>query len=67
MMNTRQPLPATLRGRALRWLTALGAMAALGALGGCAGTPISNPDTAGSGSGVTVYGTVDAGVGRTNR
>ena len=33
---------------------------------GCANTTVRNPDTAGSGSGVTVYGTVDAGVGRTN-
>lgn len=30
---------------------------------GC-GATVTNPDTAGSGSGVTVYGTVDAGVGR---
>jgi len=44
---------------------------AIGALAGCAGTgSASGPDraTSSSGSGVTVFGTVDAGVsGSTNR
>ncbi|HOB67535.1 MULTISPECIES: hypothetical protein [unclassified Ottowia] len=39
-----------------------GLWAAALALTGCGATP-RNPDTAGA-SGVTVYGTVDAGVGR---
>lgn len=33
---------------------------------GC-GSTATNPDTAGSGSGVTVYGTGDAGAARTKR
>lgn len=37
------------------------------ALAGCAGTTVSNPDTAGATSGVTVYGTVDAGIGKSKR
>ena len=59
--------PATVasrRGAALRWLAALGCLATLAA---CSGVPVSNPDTAGSGSSVSVYGTVDAGLGRTKR
>lgn len=44
----------------------LAGAALLGALqlAGCGAAP-RNPDTAGAASGVTVYGTVDAGVGRT--
>ena len=55
---------ASRRGAALRWLAALGCLATLA---GCSGVPVSNPDTAGSGSSVSVYGTVDAVVGRTKR
>ena len=40
-----------------------GLLAAALSLAGCGATP-RNPDTAGATSGVTVYGTVDAGVGR---
>ncbi|MFT3778629.1 MAG: hypothetical protein QM772_10235 [Ottowia sp.] len=40
-------------------------LAALG-LAACAGTPTSS-DAASAKPGVTVYGTVDAGVGRTSR
>ena len=64
MIDSRHPLPASRRARPLRWLAVLGFMAALA---GCAGTPISNPDVTGSGSGITVYGTADAGVGRVRR
>jgi hypothetical protein len=45
----------------------MAAMGAMAALAGCSGVPTHNPDTAGSASGVTVYGTVDAGIGRTKR
>ncbi len=45
------------------FLAGAGLLAAAWALAGCGATP-HNPDTAGTGSGVTVYGTVDAGVGR---
>lgn len=45
-------------------LTAAGCAAL--ALAACGG-PVHNPDTAGSGSSVTVYGTADAGIGRTKR
>ena len=58
MMFSRQPSPAPVRNRPLRWLAVLA---------GCSGVPAHNPDTAGSASGVTVYGTVDAGIGRTKR
>lgn len=64
MMFSRQPSPAPVRNRPLRWLAVLGFMAVLA---GCSGVPAHNPDTAGSASGVTVYGTVDAGIGRTKR
>ena len=73
MMNFQPTSPATQaapasgasrHSAALRWLAALGCLAALA---GCSGVPVSNPDTAGSGSSVSVYGTVDAGVGRTKR
>lgn len=45
------------------FLTGAGLLAAAWALAGCGATP-RNPDTTGATSGVTVYGTVDAGVGR---
>ena len=66
-MQTWLAAPASGASRhsaALRWLAALGCLATLA---GCSGVPVSNPDTAGSGSSVSVYGTVDAGVGRTKR
>ena len=44
-------------------LAALTLLAAALPLAGCGVTP-RNPDTAGAAPGVTVYGTVDAGVGR---
>lgn len=50
----------------LRRLLCGAAVTALLALAGCAGTP-TTPDAAQSQSGVTVYGTVDAGIGRTSR
>ena len=46
-------------------LTCAGLLAAALSLAGCGATP-HNPDTAGA-SGVTVYGTADAGVGRVRR
>jgi len=47
------------------FLTCTGLLAAVWSLAGCGATP-HNPDTAGA-SGVTVYGTADAGVGRVRR
>lgn len=50
-----------------RLLLASGLSAAL-ALAGCAsGGTTPGPETGASGSGVTVYGTIDAGIGRTAR
>ena len=64
MLFSRPPTsPAPRRGR---WLAVLGALGFVAALAGCSGIDVRNPDTAGS-SGVTVYGTVDAGVGRSSR
>ena len=52
----------------LRFCVAAACAALLGlSLAGCAGTNVHNPDTAGATSGVTVYGTVDAGVGKVKR
>ncbi|QTD45558.1 hypothetical protein [Ottowia testudinis] len=47
-------------------LACAGLLAAALSLAGCGATP-HNPDTAGATSGVTVYGTVDAGVGRVRK
>lgn len=49
-----------------RWLLVLGAAATLLALAGCAGTPVAS-DAAQAQPGVTVYGTVDAGISRSKR
>ncbi len=64
MKFSRPSSPAPSRSRPLRWLAVLGVVAVLTA---CSGVPVHNPDTASSGSSVTVYGTVDAGIGRTKR
>ena len=47
------------------FLTCTGLLAAGWSLAGCGATP-HNPDTAGA-SGVTVYGTADAGIGRVRK
>ena len=47
------------------FLTCTGLLAAVWSLTGCGATP-HNPDTAGA-SGVTVYGTADAGIGRVRK
>ena len=52
--------------RLTRFLLLSGAVLAATLLSACAGTT-SRPDPATSGSGVTVYGTVDGGIGRTSR
>lgn len=49
-----------------RWLLVLGAAATLLALAGCGATPVAS-DAAGAQPGVTVYGTVDAGISRSKR
>lgn len=67
MMFSSQTSPDLRHRRPRRWLAAMAAMGAMAALAGCSGVPTHNPDTAGSASGVTVYGTVDAGIGRTKR
>jgi hypothetical protein len=46
-------------------ITCAGLLAAALSLAGCGATP-HNPDTAGA-SGVTVYGTADAGIGRVRK
>lgn len=46
-------------------ITCVGLLAAALSLVGCGATP-RNPDTAGA-SGVTVYGTADAGIGRVRK
>lgn len=58
--------PASKKPRCGHRLAVAGALAWVVVLAGCSGTNVRNPDTAAS-PGVTVYGTVDAGVGRTNR
>ena len=47
------------------FITGAGLLAAALSLAGCGATP-HNPDTAGA-SGVTVYGTADAGIGRVRK
>ncbi len=48
------------------WIRMALAAAALALLGACTGTPRA-PDGGSTATGVTVYGTVDAGVSRTQR
>ncbi len=51
----------------IRRLLLAGAIGTALALAGCASGAPSGPDAGATGSGVTVYGTVDAGIGRTAR
>jgi hypothetical protein len=51
----------------IRRLLLAGAIGTALALAGCAGAAAPSPEAGPATSGVTVYGTVDAGIGRTAR